>query len=143
MADVTLTAANVVIGNSTQYTSEVAGESITAGLFVYKKASDSKWYVADCSTLEKSGSGSYDTAKISMALNNATAGQPLNILSPKQVITIGSGLVEQIYVLSASAGAGKMCPPADLSTGNLLTKLGYIVSPTQFYFDPVSTGATI
>ena len=47
MAAISITAANVVKGTGAQIETGIAAETITAGELVYKKASDSKFYLAD------------------------------------------------------------------------------------------------
>lgn len=136
MANVSITAANVVVTDSTQTEKGIAGETVTAGMILYKKAVDNLWYKADALTAEKAGQYG-----LRMALVGATANQPVTLLAPGQSITIGSAMTAGVpYFLSATATSGLFCPAADLSTGNLLTTIGYSSSASVLVFNPLATG---
>jgi len=115
MADLSLTAANVV--GSTGYGSEPGtyGEAVTAGQVCYLKAADGKFWVADCTT-------SAATATVrGIAMQSAAASQP-GRLQTSGGITIGAVVtVGTIYVLSAS---GLICPAADLATADWVSIIG-------------------
>ena len=55
MANVSITAANVVPGADATTTYGTAGATITAEQTVYQKASDSEWYLADCDATAVAG----------------------------------------------------------------------------------------
>lgn len=121
MADITITAASVVPGaNSTQIQS-TAGETITAGMAVYLKTSDSRWWKAQADgTAAESGSGT----SYGIALCGASAGQPIVVdIADSAGITIGgTTVVGTVYCVSATAGG--ICPWADLVSTNYVTILG-------------------
>ena len=115
MADISVTAANVVPGSEAIYVDGTAGETITAGMTCYL-GTDSKYYKAD----------NNDTAAKAVvkgiALNGASLNQPIRIQTGG-TITIGATVaVGTIYVQSTTAGG--IAPSADLATGNYVTILG-------------------
>jgi hypothetical protein len=93
----------------------VAGEALTAGLAVYKKASDGRLYKADCNTATVPNAGTTyppEAGVIGITLNPADVGQPV-VLQESGEMNLGATLVQgTIYVLSATPGA--ICPIADL-----------------------------
>ena len=137
MADVTVTAANVRAGDTTSganVTTVKAGETITAGMSVYKKASDSEYYKADAN-LSAEGAGSTD---IAVALTNAGDGEPM-VIQDKGVYTVGGTVtLGQIYVVSATAGG--IAPASDGASGWYTTILGTAASATTINLSPKVTG---
>lgn len=117
MADLTITAANVVKGSSSSVKNGVAGATITAGQAVYEDATDSnKLKLADANA------SSATAACKGIALHAALSGQPIAYidggdLGVGTILTAGT-----IYVLSATAGG--IAPAADLTTGWRTTILG-------------------
>lgn len=111
MADLTITAANVLKGANSTPKYGTAGEALTAGEVVYKDASDSyKLKKADnnASVLTADGVG--------ITLNGGGTGQPIAYIDLDDDFTPGATLaVNTAYVLSGTAG--KICPIADLTTG--------------------------
>ncbi|NPU63386.1 hypothetical protein HL667_00045 [Bradyrhizobium sp. 83012] len=110
MADLTITAANVVQGAEAVTEDGLAGETITQGQQVYWVATEGKYYKADCDSA---------TAAVrsprGVALNAASANQPLRIQKSGD-ITIGATLTAgTAYYLSKTAGG--ICPLADVAGG--------------------------
>lgn len=129
MADLTITAANCVIGTnavipSVTQTSPLAGVAITAGMSVYLSAANI-WLKALCSgTAIQSGVGT----RFGVALHAAGIGQPVAVQESGQ-ITIGATVaVGTKYVISTNAGM--IAPASDLTTSNLVTELGIAISTT-------------
>lgn len=140
MATITITKANVIPTSNTVRNTGIAGEALEAGQFLYLKASDGKWYKADATTLEKSGSG--NPQNLRMALADAGTNQPIVFAEPGSLIAIGTVVTRALwYVLSATAG--KMADHGDLTTGQYSVLMGYAVSTSQFLFSPYPTGLTI
>ncbi len=108
---------------------QVAGEAFTAGMMVYLKSTDLKWYKAQCDgTAEEAGSGG-----IGMALFTAdAAGARGSIARPGAIVTVAaSGLTVGIpYWIGNAAGA--LDPLADLGTTDKITFAGQTRSATQF-----------
>ena len=117
MADITVTAANVVPDSGYQYVDGTAGETITAGQALYLKSSDSKYYKADCNDATAE-----NRTLAGIALHGGSAGQPLRVMTAGTV-TIGATVaVGTIYVLSATAGG--IAPSTDLVSGWYTTIIG-------------------
>lgn len=123
MADLSITAANVVAGSNVKTKQGTAGESITAGKTVYRDPTDNKYKLADCDSA---------TAAVrkttGIALHAASNNQPLLVLT-EGPITIGATLTPGVaYYLSPTAGG--ICPVADLSAGDYPTIIGLAISTT-------------
>lgn len=133
MADLSVTATSVVKGSGTVGTdTALAGVAITAGQTVYKDSS-SLWQLADANL------SSTASSTIGIALNNAGAGQPVQVATTGNV-TMGSILTSGvIYVQSATAGG--IAPSADINTGWYVTILGVATSSSNLLMQPWITGA--
>jgi hypothetical protein len=116
MADLTITAADVLTTTSTRTYTGVAGATVTAGQPVYADATDSgKYKPADADADASSRA-------IGIAVHGASSGQPLTVaqygnLTISAVMTAG-----EVYAVSATAGG--IAPVGDLVTGNYVTVLG-------------------
>lgn len=136
MADLTITAANVLQStNARVETKYVAGESVTAGQSVYRKASDGRWWKAQ-------NDGTAEEAQFGgIALHAASAGQPLAVQT-EGVLTIGGTVaVGTIYAVSATAGG--ICPVADLSSSAYVSIIGYGQTASLLALAPIITGVEI
>lgn len=117
MADLTITAANVVAGADASTVNGTAGETITAGKAVYKSATTNKWMLADAD----SATADARTAD-GVALNGASLNQPIAVQTGGD-ITIGATLTPGVaYYLSGTAGG--ICPVADIGTGEYVCLIG-------------------
>ena len=112
MANLAITAANVLASSNALKLQGIAGESITAGQPVYKDAADgNRLKLADANT------SAATSAVIGIALHGAAAGQPLTYVYEDSSFTPGGALtVGQTYCVSATAGA--IAPIADLGAGD-------------------------
>jgi len=110
MADLAITAANVVSSTGAQTSDGTAGGTLTQGDTVYQDAADSnKWKRADANASLATSTG------IGIALNAAENGQPVRIQTLGD-INVGATLaVGTVYVISATAG--KIAPTTDLVSG--------------------------
>jgi predicted transcriptional regulator len=114
MADLTITAANVVKYSGAFSRSGTAGEDITAGEAVYLSGGEVMLAQADDEDTD---------AAVGIALNSAADGQPVSYLvagglNPGATVTVGT-----VYVVSAAA-AGGIAPLADLASTEYVTILG-------------------
>jgi hypothetical protein len=121
--DLSVTAASVLPATDAVLQTGVAGEAVTAGQLVYKKAADGKWYKADCNSA---------TAEVRVAsgvvTNGAAAGQPV-VVQRSGSITIGATLTAgTVYYLSGTAGGIR--PVADNTTGDYPQAVGIATSTT-------------
>jgi hypothetical protein len=109
MADISITAANVVPGSDAVRESGTAGATITAGQLVYLDTSDMKFKLAD-----SNGAAALRVPN-GIALNGASNGQPLSVQKGGD-ITIGGTMTAGIpYFLSDTPGG--LCPLPDIGTG--------------------------
>ncbi len=123
MADLTITAANVVAGSGAKKPSGTAGATITAGQVVYLDSSDGKYKLADndsATAAVRSPAG--------IALHGAANNQPLTILSQGPITIGATTAVGVVYCLSSTAGG--ICPVADIATGDYNTIIGIGTSVT-------------
>lgn len=121
MADISITAANVVKGSNAVTEDGTAGETITAGQFVYRDSSTGKYMKADADAATAAA-----RTPRGVALNSASDGQPLEIQKSGN-ITIGGTLTAGVtYYLSGTAGG--ICPLADVGTGEYYCILGIATS---------------
>lgn len=123
MADLSITAANVIAGSGAKKTLGTAGATITAGKAVYLDSADNKYKLADCDSAIAAA-----RSPAGIALNGASDGQPLVVLE-EGPITIGATMDDGIaYYLSPNPGG--ICPVADILAGDYSVVLGFATSTT-------------
>ena len=123
MADLTITAANVVKGTNARVEHGVAGATITAGQQVYYDTATGKYGLADTNSSTAAVRSPRGTA-----LHASLDGQPLAIQRSGE-ITIGASLTAGVaYYLSGTPGG--IAPVADLTTGDYPTLIGIAKSAT-------------
>lgn len=123
MADLTVTAASCLPGAGAVIEEALAGATITAGQAVYRD-SDGTYKLADAD----GASATIRTAR-GIALNGASAGQPLKIQKQGN-ITLGATLTAGVtYYLSNTAGG--ICPLADVGSGEYYHIIGIATSTTN------------
>jgi len=132
MADVSFTAASILKGANAVTETGLAGETITAGLAVYKKASDSRYWIASTVT------SAATAAAAGYALNGAAAGQPLEVQTDGDMTcdNITLAVAGSVYVLSA---AGETAPHGDLAADDWITIMGVALSTTSLRLAVAST----
>ena len=134
MADLSVTASAVVAGSNATRDTGIAGETITAGKAVFLNAATNRWMLSD-----NNGTGTREVKGI--ALNGASANQPLAVLKDGD-ITIGATLVAGTdYWLSATAGG--ICPRADLATGMDTIQIGVAKSASVLAVNIQDPGVTL
>lgn len=118
MADLSITAANVVASSTATVRSGTAGAAVTAGQALYRDRADAgKMKLADCDSATAAA-----RSPDGIALHAAAAGQPIDYLT-EGPITIGATLTPGLaYYLSPTAGG--ICPVGDLSAGDYPTIVG-------------------
>lgn len=123
MTDLVITAANVVAGSNALKETGTAGETITAGMTVYKDPSSKRFMKADSNSLAPGASVAYG-----IALHASLLYQPLTVQKSGD-ITIGATLTAgTAYCLSETAGGIEA--QADVGSGNNLCVLGFAKSTT-------------
>lgn len=126
MPAIVITPANVLPPASAQLSNGIAGETVAAGEVLYLKPADNRWWKADCLTLEKAGG--VDGLSLKWCMGGAVAGQPVPLLNPGQAITVGNVLTKGLpYVLSNTAGGGKIDVVGSLASTNFLVVMGWAV----------------
>ena len=136
MADISITAANVVAGSNAKTEPGLAGETIAAGKWVYLDPTTKKYGLADFDSVTAA------VRKVrGLALNSASLNQPLVIQKGGQV-TIGGTLTAGVASYLSKTPGG-MCPVADIASGGYATVLGIAVSTTVFEIDIVDSGVAV
>ncbi len=116
MVALTITKANVSWVSGPIAADQLAGEAFDAGDAVYQKASDSKWYKAQCDgTPEEAGSEANGMALATADAANAR----VSIARSGAIVAIGTGTAGVVYCLGATAG--DLVPVADLVSTNKVT----------------------
>lgn len=123
MADLTLTAANVVAADNAVKETGLAGETIVAGKAVYKSPTTKKWMLAD----SNSATAAAKTAG-GIALNGASLNQPITVAKSGDITIGGTMTAGATYFLSDTPGG--ICPDADVGSGENVCQLGVAKSTT-------------
>lgn len=136
MADLSITAANVVAGANASRNEGIAGATVTAGAVLYREASSNTWKLADnnAGTAEIRGA-------VAVALGGASNGQPI-FFQTSGPITIGATLTPgTAYYLSGTPG--KICPLGDLATGMDVVLIGVAQSTSVLLLGIQNSGVTL
>lgn len=136
MADLTVTAANVVSGAGAATRSGVAGATITAGQPLYQDG-------ADAFSLKPAQADATDSdIVVGIALHGAADGQPITYQTGG-VINLGATLtVGEVYVLSAAA-AGGIAPVGDLTSGNFVSVIGVATTAALLQMGIINSGVAV
>jgi hypothetical protein len=136
MADLSITAANVIAGAGATIVDMMAGATLTAGQVVYRSETDGLARLAD-----NNGASANIRTPFGIALNGAASGQPVRVLT-QGPITIGAAVASGLaYYLSATPGG--ICPVGDLSTGNYVSLIGATTSSTVLFVQILPTGVLL
>lgn len=115
MADLSITAANVVAGTGATFKDGTAGATILAGQPCYLDSATTTYKLGICNALAASD-------VIGIAMHNALTGHPLRMQTGGE-ITIGATVeIGRVYVLSVNAGMIGVA--ADLSAGEFPFVIG-------------------
>ena len=133
MADISITAANVIPSVNAETVRKNAAETITAGQVVYLNTSG---LVAKAdANLSAAAATVYG-----IAANGGGSGQLITVVKKDPALVIGATVaIGDILILSATAGG--IAPAADLATGHYCTVLGVAISTTAINLAPVAAGA--
>lgn len=123
MADISITAANVLQGTGSSTEDGLAGETITAGQVVYRDPTSLLYLKSDSDSA---------TAAVrqprGIALNGASLNQPLKIQRSGQITIGGTMTAGLVYYNSKTAGG--ICVLADIASGGYACTIGVAVSTT-------------
>jgi len=122
MADMVVTAADVLKYSGARTETGTAGETITAGMAVYKLAADSEYYKADDTSAVKA-------ACVGIALNNAGNGQPLTILKSGDIDPGATVVVGTVYGVTDTAGG--IGDVAERLSGDYVTVIGIGITASK------------
>lgn len=133
MADLSITAANVISGEGSQTETGVAGAAVTAGQAVYLDATTDTYKLSDSNSATAAA-----RSVRGIALHAAASGQPLTI-HRSGPLTIGATLTANAaYCLSDTPGG--ICPAADVGAGEYMVQIGLAASTTVLNVRPIETG---
>ncbi|WBL75598.1 hypothetical protein I3J27_21435 [Bradyrhizobium xenonodulans] len=136
MTDLGITASAVLANSGARTEQGVAGETITAGKLVYRDATTNQYFMSD----SNAGTAAARAVR-GVALNGASAGQPLQIARPGSEITMNAVMTAgTTYFLSDTPGG--ICPLADVGTGEYFTPIGVAKSTTVLAFNPTLSGVS-
>lgn len=121
MADLSITAANVLAASNATIEHGIAGATITAGQTVYLDDATGRYELADAD-----GTGTTRTRGI--ALNGAADGQPLAIIKEGD-LTMNAVLTAGVSYFQSPV-AGGIGARAEVLTGDYVTSLGIAKSTT-------------
>ena len=135
MADLSITAANVLNSGGGGVAQGTAGASITAGQTVYLDSATTTIKLADANL------SSAASTVVGIALHAASSGQPI-LYQTDGVITLGSVLTAGlIYVNSATAGA--IAPSADLTSTWRTSILGVALTSSTLKLNIVNSDTAL
>ncbi len=137
MADLSITVASVVPGTTYGSLTAIAGASILQGQSVYLDVTTSPFLLklAVCNGTVAQG------VLAGVSLDAALTGQPC-VYVTSGFYTVGATLVKGAgYYLSGTA-AGGIAPVADLTTGWVVSLLGFAYSTTVLQLSILNTGIT-
>ena len=133
MADLTITSANVRMGDDNTSVSLIAAEDISSGDVI--RVDNNQIYKAIASSTVS------NAAAYGIAITSGTTGNKVSYVT-NGTLTIGATLVlNTLYVLSATSG--KIAPFADLTTGQWVTLLGVPKSTSLLSLNITSKGFAI
>lgn len=136
MADLSITAANVVSGPGAVKESGVAGETLLAGQPYYIDATTKKWMKADSNSATALARQPRGITLNGAALNQPVEGQRSGDLTLGATLTPGLA-----YYLSDTPGG--ICPVADIGAGEYVCLLGLAKSATVLAIDIQYPGVSL
>lgn len=137
MADITVTAANVVPDAGYKSLKLTAGGTVTRGNPVYQDSG------ASYKVKRADANASQATAQVmGIALNDAGDGQPVEVMT-EGVLAFGAAVIAAglLYVVSATAGG--IAPSADLTTGWYTGLVGYALDTSKLQLMIRPTGVVV
>lgn len=124
MAELSITPGNVLPGAGAVVEAGIAGGTITAGMAVYK-AADNTIIATDADSATVAA-----RQAIGIALNGASAGQPVDYMKMGGEITIGGTMTAGLTYYLSGATAGAICVLADVGGTEYLSIVGIAKSTT-------------
>jgi hypothetical protein len=136
MADLVITAANVVAGSNARKVAGILGATIAAGQTVYKDPTTGKYLLADNNSPTVAA-----RTPDGIALNGGALNQPVTVQTGGD-INVGAALtVGTPYFMSDTPGG--ICPLADLATGEFVTLLGIATAANNLKMGILVSGVAV
>ena len=117
MADLTLTSSSVLASTGARRTLHTAGATIAAGQPCYLDSADLDSNNKPKAKLADANASAATAAVEGIAINSASAGQPIYLVSEDDDFTHGLATVAAGDVVVLSANAGGLAPVADIASG--------------------------
>lgn len=135
MADLSITAGNVLKQANTMVVTGLAGETITRGMAVYKESTTNY--------IKKANAAAANTSTVvGIALNDAGLDQPISYATSGQIKPGATLTLGERYFLS-DAAAGGICPSADVGSGSYVSYLGTAISTTILNLNIDNSGVAV
>lgn len=135
MANLSITATNVIPASGYSYQDGIAGATIAAGETVYLDSATDTFKLAD------SNGTAAASAVRGIALHSVVSGQPIRVVTGGTV-AIGAVMTAGVSYYQ-SATAGKLCPYADLTTNDRVVHVGYAATTGNLVLRIFETGVTL
>jgi len=135
MANLAPTAASVIAAAGARVKDVVAGETITAGMVVYKKTADGSKYWKAINDDETSA------AAEGIAINGASRNQPMRICTGGNINPGATVVLALPYTVAGTAGM--LCPQADVASADYMTILGIATTTSNILLDIDVSGALL
>lgn len=136
MAALTITAANVIPGAGKVIKSDIAGETITQGMAIYKKASDGKMYKCDANASAEAANAS------GISVSSALVNQPIQYQNAGK-LAFGAILTVGVWYVAGATVAGDINPSTDLASGWYSTLLFVAVTTSEAEFHLKASGVAL
>jgi hypothetical protein len=124
MANIAITAANLIPAEGYSYQDGIAGATFVPGDVAYTSAVNGQFLLAD------NNDTAVKAAVTGIALTAAVAGQPLR-LRTGGTAAVGAVLTLNDAVYCLSSDAGKICPYSDLGSGDYVSIIGVPLSTSS------------
>lgn len=134
MADISPVAANVVKYDGAEIAQGTAGETVTQGMTVYKKAADGLLWKADCTSAA-------EALIVGVSLNSALAGQPITYLKSGGLNPGAAVVVGTTYGVTDTGGG--ISDIADRGADDFITLLGIATTTSRIEVDINASGIAI
>ena len=121
MANVSITAANVVKGSNAVVDEGTAGEALTGGQTACKKT-DGKYYKADCDATAVTADAHIKEVEGIVLNASVAASQPVDVQTDGDITIGGTIVAGQSYYQSSTAGS--ICLFSDLSSTDHVVLIG-------------------
>ena len=133
MADISITAANVLKSSNGVILRATSAATITAGSIIYQLA-DLTVGLADSNGTTPANS------VFGVAINGATSGQPVNYVATDTGLTFGGTTTVGLVLYLSNTPGAVTSTYADLASGSTVIALGVATSSTVVNFNPTTGG---